>query len=201
MRRLTRTELAVAMIQTMTARAQQKDVSEYTAARIYIDFFFEDLVNAIKAGMSRDEAIHLVSVFAEVRREIASDVLRKRLRHAGIAEADNTSAQPMHDRHAAPPSDQKPSPTPKPAQSPVSTPPAKPKPEIPKPAAPKPAVMPVTENADEKYAHLRREIISGKGFLGEEEKWMPPDEIEKEKERRAAIERSSILGSQPKKTE
>jgi hypothetical protein len=74
-------------------------------------------------------------------------------------------------------------------------------------SAPSPAV-PVSENSapaqsdqqpnsDDKWAHLRgNNIIVGKGFLGEEERWMTPEEIKQEKERRAAIEKSSILAAE-----
>lgn len=87
MRRLTRTELAVAMLQIGAARAKNLTVSEFESARVHIDFIFDDLVTAIKNGMPRADAISIVAVYAQVSRKVAGDILCKRLRQAGLIEA------------------------------------------------------------------------------------------------------------------
>ena len=199
MRRLTRTELFIEMLKLEAARAQNKEVSEYTAARVYIDFVFDELVSAIQSGLDRADAIHLVAVFAQVSREVASEILRKRLRSAGITEDSRGQTKSKAKAEPAAPAKQisaeaAPStPAPVPMKEPVL---AKPK-VIEKPVPPAPVVPAAPAVAeDDKYAHLRRPLILGGGFLGEEERWMTEDEMAKEKERRAAIERSSIIGAE-----
>lgn len=86
MRRLTQTELAIAMLQIGAARAKNEAVSEFESARVHIDFILSDLVAAIQSGMSRADAISIVAVYAQVSRRVAGDILCKRLRQAGLNE-------------------------------------------------------------------------------------------------------------------
>lgn len=201
MRRLTRTDAAIALLQLKTARAENKEVSEYEAARIHIDFLFDDLLKAVHAGIPRSDLVSVIMIFGEVSRRVASDTLSKRLRAAGIQEDNQSQAKGKAKTEPAAPLKQAavapsaPAPAPVPVKETVL---AKPRviesPAVPAPAIARPAIPAAA--GDDKYAHLRRPLISGKGFLGEEERWMTEDEMEKEKERRAAIERSSIIGAE-----
>lgn len=185
MRRLTRIELAIAIFRLEANRAKEP-LSEFKAARLYIDLFFDDIVSALKSGMSQADVIHMIVIVAQCRRKIASQQLWRRLKQAGItADEDEAGSKQQSPAPSKPASAVPPAPAPKPEQEPPLA-----KPKIENPASQSPPLeqktVPVIDSGEAKVDIC--DIAIGIGFVSAED-------IQKNKERRAAIKKSSIIGS------
>ncbi len=205
---------AVAMMQLEAAKARGEKVSEITAARITAEFFLEYLIEALNGGLSRSAAIGILSVRAGVSRATAGDVLWRVLKKAKYVVPESSQAPVTPKAEEIPPSrsagkvskvnsSSKPEPVSKTsgsfepvpkgrlptAETKISAPA-----ELPGKASPS-----STEAPFDKWEHLRGDEVIGRGFLGEEHRWMTPEEMQKAKEQRDELHRISNAEAQKRR--
>jgi len=193
----------------------QQAVSQYERAFAMCDLFLQRFVDLLNGGMPRAEIVLYLMMIAGVERRIANQTLYKKLKKIGY------KAKVEEDDEVIPSDDE-----PRVLKSEVSVEVGGSKPKqtaaavAPKVAVvvPKPEIQPVAKpvtfsasadidkpakplvvDPNDKWAHLRGGGVIGKGFIGEEEKWMTPEEIQADKERRARIEASSIKSAEMEK--
>lgn len=204
------------VIEIRLAALGGEKVSEYQRAWAYADLMLPKLIEAMNRGISRADVITMLSMATGVKRSVAAEAVCKKLKKIGyapkVADDDDEDDAPVEPK--VKPTQVKrevskkvgvkqvaaavaAAPAQKPVQS-IQPVPAKPAPApAPAPATSAPAESDQQPNSDDKWAHLRgNNIIVGKGFLGEEERWMTPEEIKADKDRRAAIERASIISAE-----
>lgn len=77
------------VLKISSAIAQGQKVSEYQIAWAYADLMLPELIEALKSGVSRSDAITALAVATQVKRSIACDVLCKKLKKAGYVADDD----------------------------------------------------------------------------------------------------------------
>ena len=66
------------VLKISSAIAQGQKVSEYQIAWAYADLMLPELIEALKSGVSRSDAITALAVATQVKRSVACDVLCKK---------------------------------------------------------------------------------------------------------------------------
>jgi len=171
--------------------------SEYERAFSLADMLMPQFLECMDAGMPRSEIVSHLMIGARVKREVATITICKKLKKIGyapkVADDDDDDA-PVEQKlkpvksEVSKESGAKQKASPVPALKPVQSAPA---------PAPATSASAESDQPVDKWAHLRgNNIIVGKGFLGEEDRWMTPEEIKADKDRRAAIERASIISAE-----
>lgn len=192
------------------ARSRGEAISEFKIARLYVDSMWIEMTEMLESGVPKNDVVGMLMITARVGRPAAYNTITNKLNSAANRKRkvkNEVSKESGGEKQTARPA-AAPAPTPAPVvapapfvRKPASVEPAKPV------AAPAPTPTPPTSASAElqqeqsevkpdKWAHLRKENIIGKGFLGEESKWMSPEEIGADKQRRAAIERASIISAE-----
>ena len=77
------------VLKISSAIAQGQKVSEYQIAWAYADLMLPELIEALKSGVSRSDAITALAVATQVKRSVACDVLCKKLKKAGYVADDD----------------------------------------------------------------------------------------------------------------
>lgn len=194
-------------------------VSEYERAFAYADVLMPQFIECMDVGIHRSEVVSYLMLASGVKRSVASNTLSQKLKKIGYvpkAIEDDEEIPDDLDISAKPAKVKsevskevflKRESSQVPATAPVSFVPTAPVAKAVKSAPAKvadPVVptapaeisaepqLPTEPSSPGKWDHLRKKIIVGKGFLGEEDKWMTPEEIQADKERRARIEAVSI---------
>lgn len=191
------------------ARSRGEQISEFKIARLYVDSMWIEMTEMLDSGIPKSDLVGMLMITARVGRAAAYNTLTNKINSATKRKAKVEVSKKVGGAKPNPAS----APTPgaqgaqaskkvvQPTVVPVA-PPSSPTSAVPVSEISAPAQSDQQPNSDDKWAHLRgNNIIVGKGFLGEEERWMTPEEIKQEKERRAAIEKSSILAAELSKKE
>lgn len=184
------------LFKTEAARARGEQISEFKIARLYADSMWSDITEMMDNGVSKANIVGLIMITARIGRTAAYNVVSNKINSAANRNRKVKIKSEVSKESGA---KQKVSPAvaaPVPAPSPVQSVSAKPAPA----PAPAPATSASTESnqptSNDKWAHLRGDGVIGKGFLGEENRWMTPEEMQADKERRAAIEKVSIISAE-----
>jgi hypothetical protein len=180
------------------ARSRGEQISEFKIARLYVDSMWIEMTEMLESGIPKSDLVGMLMITARVGRAAAYNTLTNKINSATKRKAKSEVSKKVGEVKPKPASTSV-APALKPVQPtavPVA-PPSSPSPAVPVSENSAPAQSDQQPNSDDKWAHLRgNNIIVGKGFLGEEERWMTPEEIQQDKERRAAIEKSSILAAE-----
>lgn len=211
-----------AVMEIRLALLRGEKVNQYHHARSHVNAIMPGLLKWMEGGIPRSDIITSVVMATGVKRTIAADVVCKVLKKSGyvqkVIDDDDEDEIPADiDRPTVIKEVKgevsgkglvKQKAKPSPVAAPVSA-----SPVVPVVAAQVATVVaPVADHVlpiaaaeisaesqlqkepspPGKWDHLRKDIIIGKGFIGEESKWMTPEEIQADKERRARIEVTSI---------
>lgn len=194
--------------------------SEYERAYSFADMLMPQFLECLNAGIPRSEIVTHLMIGARVKREVATITICKKLKKIGYVPKaiDDDEEDIPDDLDVSAKSAKIKSEVSKevflkreqsqvPATAPVTVVPTALVAKAVKSASakvadpvmpPAPAEisaepqLPKEPSSPGKWDHLRKQIIVGKGFLGEEDKWMTPEEMLADKERRARIEAVSI---------
>lgn len=209
------------LFQVVAARNRGEQISEFKIAGLFVDSMWLDITKMFASGMSKTEIVGMLMITARISRTAAYNTLTNKLNceanRKKKTESKPKSKPEVSVRDPIQKMESKPEPVAVKVEKVVA--PSEEKAESkPEPVAVKvekrvvtneAASTPIkeveattsacaesskeTNNSDDKWAHLRgKKIIVGKGFLGEEKHWMTPEEIQADKDRRAAIEKVSI---------
>ncbi len=216
-----RRDIAAAMMQLDLARLRCEEINEFKAARIVAEYMLDQYIEMLDKGMPRSAIIEYLAHAACTSRKTAADVLLRVLKKAKYvplkketpppAEKSSNSlsvvaeAKIWQEVSVGKPTLVTPKPDPYPAPAPIAHPAVPEKTDSAVPVdqevflatsdfkisalaelATKPA-----EKKHDKWAHLNNDGVVGRGFLGEEHRWMTPEEIRKEKEDRERLHRIS----------
>lgn len=186
------------LFKTEAARARGEQISEFKIARLYADSMWSDITEMMDNGVSKANIVGLIMITARIGRTAAYNVVSNKINSAAnrnrkVKIKSEVSKESGAEQKASPVA-AAPVPAPKPVQPVVQAKPAPAPVSTPTPAT---SASAESDQPVDKWAHLRgNNIIVGKGFLGEEERWMTPEEIKADKDRRAAIERASIISAE-----
>lgn len=188
--------LVPTLFKTEAARARGEQISEFKIARLYVDSMWSEIEEMLDSGISKADVVGMLMMTARVSRTAAYNTLTNRLNSNLNRKSKETTSKKVKSEEVSKASvveSKKPAPVAKPT-------PAAPVAPANSAASAKSgkqesqeAVTATGADKKDKWAHLRnKQIIVGKGFLGEEDKWMTPEEIQADKDRRARIEEASI---------
>jgi len=187
--------------------------SQYQRAFSTCDLLIDRFIRSLNKGVSRSDIVSYLMIAADVEKRIASNTLSQKLKKIGykakVEEDDEVIPSDDEPNYKSEVSVEVGGSKPKQATAAAVAPKVAavvPKTEI-QPVEKKvtfsastdidkPAAKPLVVDPNDKWAHLRGGGVIGKGFIGEEEKWMTPEEIQADKERRARIEASSIKSAE-----
>lgn len=198
-------DIANDLLDLEARRRRGEPINEFQSARIHAEFRLARIIDSLNSGMPRSEVIGILAITSQTSRRVACDALGKVLRKAKFDQPQEPSPAAAKVKIQAevsvgeappvtPKSDS--SQAPAPIVHPAIHAKADPVVSVAQEMSPAPTDFKISafvecvekpaesseEKKPDKWAHLSTDDVVGRGFLGEEHRWMTPEEIQKAKE-------------------